>query len=496
MLSGHDAPSCLSCLSTVTFQALANSFSGLKGQKAKPTEHLDQLAKSPVPTCESLASTANSDASDRDVCDLNRYSDPETDAESIEAPQTFVNEEVMTEARLTKVQNATDSYMEVYVCKPMTQHDKLEDQIKERIEESRQASTNLAVQIENLKEEASTMQHEPINQQAALIEDHKKDALDLKAKIQINHAMTVRSTEGENSLAPDEWASAEWVDLTQKEKTWLCNVQDIAKVDRKSIPSEVASLDVAPTEASGTEVGPSVLATEAARVDTNENQNVKLDNVEGKFETSTNTPAVKIASMVRMTAVRTQEIIAGNNAYYQYVTTHSKARPVSAKRRRRAVPDGPVNEVEAQKVHPKRLWRAKRSGSNQHADDGQPYIEEKAQDDVKINLVPPESMHCLGYSWIDDGENVKVLAPSLKELEALKVLQALRGLEISGVDVQFGHKQLRIVMRPPGGGAFGLMLQLYGAIDPKESTFRLSAGKRLTVTLRKTTIGAWPQLIE
>lgn len=391
MLSGHDAPSCLSCLSTVTFQALANSFSGLKGQKPKPMEHLDQLVKSPVPTCESLASTANSDTSERDVCDLNRYSDPETDAESVEAPQTFVNGEVMTEARTTKVQNATDSYMEVYVCKPMTQHDKLEDQIKERIEESRQASTNLALQIENLKEEASTVQHEPINQQAALIEDHKKDALDLKAKIQINQAMTVRSTERE-----------------------------------------------------------------------------------------------------------TQEIQAGNNAYYQfkYVTTHSKARPVSAKRRRRAVPDGPVNEVEAQKVHPKRLWRAKRTGSNQHADDGQPYMEEKAKDDVKINLVPPEGMHCLGYSWIDDGENVKVLAPSLKELEALKVLQALRGLEISGVDVQFGHKQLRIVLRPPGGGSFGIMLQLYGAIDPKESTFRLSAGKRLTVTLRKTTIGAWPQLIE
>jgi hypothetical protein len=178
------------------------------------------------------------------------------------------------------------------------------------------------------------------------------------------------------------------------------------------------------------------------------------------------------------------------------------------------VEDANLHDVLPLMVQPRRTWRPPMAGSDVSVKtpqpfqrfcqerarvpvrESQPLTEEKVKDDAVIELVPPEGMLHLGYSWVNDGDNVKILAPALKDLEVLKDIQVLESLEPSGVEVQFGHKQLRILLRPAGGAVFGLMIRLYERIVPNESKFRLSAAKRLTVTLRKAAPGAWPQLTE
>eukprot|EP00746_Dinoflagellata_sp_MGD_P134498 gnl/MRDRNA2_/MRDRNA2_68348_c0_seq2.p1 gnl/MRDRNA2_/MRDRNA2_68348_c0~~gnl/MRDRNA2_/MRDRNA2_68348_c0_seq2.p1 ORF type:complete len:232 (+),score=41.10 gnl/MRDRNA2_/MRDRNA2_68348_c0_seq2:159-854(+) len=119
------------------------------------------------------------------------------------------------------------------------------------------------------------------------------------------------------------------------------------------------------------------------------------------------------------------------------------------------------------------------------------WIEGKDTADDEIDLVPPEGMRQLSYSWIDYGTTVTIVTPSLK---GLKDVEMLRGLEADGIEVHSGHKQLRVVLRPPTGAVVGCMFQLHGHIVPSESTFRLRPGNRLAITLCKAAPGTWPRL--
>lgn len=92
------------------------------------------------------------------------------------------------------------------------------------------------------------------------------------------------------------------------------------------------------------------------------------------------------------------------------------------------------------------------------------------------------------YSWSDDGDNVRIY------VDDPNILPCIADSEES-VSCNFQPKSLCLEIRQSCSVVFGLDINtLNDEIDPTESSFKVSLGKRVTVTLKKANAAKWSSL--
>lgn len=96
------------------------------------------------------------------------------------------------------------------------------------------------------------------------------------------------------------------------------------------------------------------------------------------------------------------------------------------------------------------------------------------------------------YSWADEGGFVCVYVTT--EGEAAAVAAAGDG-KSGEVEAKFEERSVELKIGT-GAKVFALALKdLEGRIVPKESSWRVSAGKRVTIKLKKKAITTWTRLL-
>merc|ERR1711879_613664 len=96
------------------------------------------------------------------------------------------------------------------------------------------------------------------------------------------------------------------------------------------------------------------------------------------------------------------------------------------------------------------------------------------------------------YSWADEGKFVCVYISAEGEAAAVATAGDGKGGE---VDAKFEERCVELKIGT-GGKVFALTLkELEGRIIPDESSCRVSAGKRITIKLKKQAIATWTRLL-
>lgn len=91
------------------------------------------------------------------------------------------------------------------------------------------------------------------------------------------------------------------------------------------------------------------------------------------------------------------------------------------------------------------------------------------------------------YSWCDEGEKVRIY------IEDPNVLPLIAD-STDAVSCSFDVSTMSLEVRQSVSVVFCLDLELNEEIDPQESSYRVSLGKRITVTLRKKKSQTWHSL--
>jgi len=114
----------------------------------------------------------------------------------------------------------------------------------------------------------------------------------------------------------------------------------------------------------------------------------------------------------------------------------------------------------------------------------------KLQTDAKI----VDAIRIDKYTWADDAKNVKIFIEADAEPRAVKAAGDGTG---GKVDTVFQELSFVLLINAEGRKFKLEVPKLYNAINPKECKFRVSEGKRITVTLRKAdTMNSWFTLLE
>jgi hypothetical protein len=97
------------------------------------------------------------------------------------------------------------------------------------------------------------------------------------------------------------------------------------------------------------------------------------------------------------------------------------------------------------------------------------------------------------YAWGDEKEVVKIYISKDSEPDAIQYAGDGKDGQI---EVKYLPKALRVIVHGPQLDHMLLLDRIYYEIIPEESTFRVSANKRITLTLKKKEIFTWLKLLK